>query len=295
MTKRLGRRQFITALCAGLAYPAARALTPAEALEQLRSLEREIGGRIGVAALDEARGMRLAYRDAERFAMCSTFKLLLAAEVLAQADAGVLRLDQPVRYTRAALLSNSPLTAAHAAQGSLPLLALLQAAVEVSDNTAANLLLGLSGGPEGLTRYLRSQGDTVTRLDRVEPALNENLPQDPRDTTTPAAMLENLRRLVLGRALSPASAARLTLWMRNCTSGSGRLRAALPSGWQAGDKTGTGRRGAVNDVAVFWPPAGRRALVIASYLSGSTEALETLGHAHARIGAIVLGALAPNG
>jgi beta-lactamase class A len=161
--------------------------------------------------------------------------------------------------------------------------------VEVSDNTAANALLKLVGGPAGLTNYLRGLGDPTTRLDRIELALNSNLPGDPRDTTTPNAMAATMGKILVGDALSPAARARLTGWMKNCRTGLSRLRAGLPPDWVVGDKTGTGENGAVVDDAVASPPK-RAPILIASYLSGSQGSIEALEAAHAMIGGIVAAA-----
>jgi beta-lactamase class A len=166
---------------------------------------------------------------------------------------------------------------------------LCAASVEVSDNAAANLLLRLIGGPADLTAWLRRTGDGTTRLDRDEPSLNTNLAGDPRDTTTPDAFVATLRTLLLGDALTDASRARLVAWMVACESGRARLRAGLPSDWRFGDKTGTGEGGAVNDVAIAWPP-GRPPILIAVLMSGSTRPTEDLAKAHAKVARTVAAA-----
>jgi beta-lactamase class A len=140
----------------------------------------------------------------------------------------------------------------------------------VSDNTAAKLLLGVIGGPAGLTAYARSLGDRVTRLDRIEPALNDVAPGDPRDTTSPAAMLSNLETLLLGRALSTASREQLTAWMVANKTGDRRLRAGAPAGGRVGDKTGSCERGTVNDIGIIWPPQ-RQPILVAAFLTGTSR------------------------
>jgi beta-lactamase class A len=265
------------------------ALARAEPAAEVSAIERSSGGRIGLAVLNLQNGARLAHRADERFAMCSTFKLMLAAAVFARIDAGILAAAQLAHYTPTDLLPNSEVTQAHAAQGVLPLATLLQAVIEVSDNTAANLLLGLIGGPPGYTQFVRTLGDEVTRLDRTEMALNSNLPDDPRDTTTPHAMLANLVKVLTGPVLSVQARERLLTFMRDCRTGTARLRAQLPAGWLAGDKTGTGDNGAVNDLAILWPP-GRRPILMACYLSGSHRPTAELNAAHARIGALTAAA-----
>ena len=289
------RRRTLQGIAAGLAAATlrVRAVDRSAWRDQLAQLQIGSGGRLGLAVLDTATGERIEHRAGERFAMCSTFKLMLAAAVLARVDARALKLTQRVSYSRADLLAHSPFTEAHVAAGALPLESLLRVVVEVSDNTAANLLLRLAGGPAGYTQFLRGLGDSVTRLDRTELALNSNLPGDPRDTTSPAAMLGDMQKTLLDTVLTPASRERLLDWMRNCSTGRQRLRARLPASWKAGDKTGTGERGAVNDLAIFWPP-GRPPILIACYLSDSTHPVSELAAVHAQLGALVIETLGKN-
>ena len=262
------------------------AAMPSGTAEFFARLEEELGGRIGFAALDTASGRQLSYRADERFAMCSTFKLMLAAAILSRIDGGSLRLDQPVSFARSDILSTSPIAEAHPDGGAAPISTMLKSLIEASDNTAANRLLELIGGPAGYTAYLRTVGDRTTRLDRVELELNSNLPGDARDTTTPNAMVEDMHRVLLGNRLSAESRERLQQWLRDCRTGHDRLRARIPEGWEAGDKTGTGARGAVNDLAIVFPPK-RSPILISCYMSGSTASTETLNEAHARMGSFV--------
>ncbi len=235
-------------------------------------IEAASGGRLGVAVLDTASGATAGHRAAERFPLTSTFKLLAAAAVLARVDAGQDRLDRRIHFGPADLVTYSPLTEPHAGKDGMTLEALCEAAMILSDNTAGNLLLGSLGGPAGLTAFARSLGDAETRLDRSEPTLNEATPGDPRDTTTPAGMLASLRALTLGTALAPASRALLLGWLRDNRTGDARLRAGLPAGWRAGEKTGSGEHGTTNDVGLFWPPgeiAGGAPVLVAGYLTGT--------------------------
>ncbi|PZP42371.1 MAG: class A beta-lactamase [Azospirillum brasilense] len=233
------------------------------------AIERRVGGRLGVAVLDTATGQRAGHRETEPFPLTSTFKLLAAAAVLARADAGQARLGQRIHYGREKLVTYSPETEKHAGEEGMTLAAICEAAVTLSDNTAGNLMLEQLGGPAGLTAWLRSIGDEVTRLDRWETALNEAVPGDPRDTTSPAAMLASLRKVTLGEVLSDEGRARLTGWLRANRTGDQRLRAGLPEGWQAGDKTGAGERGTNNDVGLLWPPGGGAPILVAAYSTGS--------------------------
>lgn len=260
--------------------------------DALRSIEQGIGGRLGVFALDTGSGRSVGYRADERFAMCSTFKLLLAAAVLHRVDGGQAALDQHLRVTQADLVNHSPVAAARVEQGYITVAEACEATVTVSDNAAANLLLPLVGGPRGLTGWLRRHtGDRLTRLDRTEPALNSNLAGDPRDTTTARAMAQTTHRLLAADSpLHEPSREHLRRWLESASTGLRRLRAGLPTDWRVGDKTGSGSGGAVNDVAVAWPP-GRPPVVLAVYLSGSTRPMAELEAAHAEVAQRVVAAL----
>jgi len=285
-TRLIGRRSILIAGASLAAAAPFGANAASESAAGFAAIEARVGGRIGVAALDTGSGRRLRHRADERFAMCSTFKLMLVAMVLERVDKGELLLSQRIAYGPADLLSYAPVTKAHVAEGGMSLGDLCAAAIELSDNTAANLLLKLIGGPAGYTARLRRLGDETTRLDRTEPTLNTNLPGDPRDTSTPDAMIDTLRKALLGHMLSAAGMICLIGWMKAATTGLGRLRAGLPSGWTAGDKTGTGDNGAINDLAIAWPPH-RAPILIVAYMGGSTQSTDALSAAHKQIGAIV--------
>jgi beta-lactamase class A len=290
----IGRRTLMagTAAAAASAPVAPRARTGggfAQLGAALRGIEAARGGRLGVAVLDSASGEAAGHRAAERFPLTSTFKLLAAGAVLARVDAGRMRLDDRIRYGREELVTYSPVTERHAGADGMTIGQLCEATMTLSDNTAANLLLRGLGGPEGLTAWLRSIGDDVTRLDRWETALNEARPGDPRDTTTPAVMLATMQRLTLGDVLSPGSRAQLLAWLRANRTGDARLRAGLPPGWQAGERTGTGPNGTSNDVGLLWPPDGSP-LLVAAYLTEGAADMATRDAALADVGAAVAAA-----
>jgi beta-lactamase class A len=246
--------------------------------ERIAALERRIGGRLGIAVLDTADGRRFEYHATDRFPMCSTFKFLAAAAVLQRVDQKQEDLDRRIPYGAVDLLEWTPITKAHLHEGSMSLEALSAAAIEYSDNTAGNLLLQTIGGPAKLTEYVRTLGDDVTRLDRTEPTLNSAIKGDERDTTTPAAMLGDMRTLLFKGGLSRESRERLETWLNANTTGAKRLRAGFPSTWSIGDKTGTGSNGAVGDIAIARPPH-RAPILIAVYLAESTASSETLNDA----------------
>lgn len=238
-----------------------------DAAPRLRALERG-AARLGVCFLDTATGEASGHRMDERFAMCSTFKLALAAACLREADRGRLDLDEVVPYTEADLLSWAPVTREQLAAGGMPIAALAQAAQQWSDGTAANLLVRRLGGPAAVTARFREMGDAVTRLDRYEPDLGLVLSADLRDTTSPRAMAQLVQRITTGDLLRDDSRERLLGWMRDTHTGPNRLRAGLPADWRSGNKTGTGRTegttNKVNDVAITFP-TGRLPIVIAAY------------------------------
>lgn len=297
MSRARTRRQMLLGTLAtfgalATACSSARVVTPADGAERsggeraLDAIEAKIGGRVGVFALDTGNGRQLGHRPDERFAMASTFKWVLAAAVLARVDRAELSLADRVPYGTTDLLEYAPVARDHVGEGGLSLDALGRAAVTVSDNTAANLLLAKIGGPAGFTQFVRARGDVVTRLDRDEPTLNLNEPNDPRDTTSPRAMVGLLRAILCGDVLSAASRQHLLGWMRACETGKERLRAGLPPEWIVGDKTGTALHGALNDVAIVEPP-GRAPILVAAYLSDGSAGEASLLGAQAEIGRLV--------
>lgn len=261
---------------------------------QLTALEKHHGGKLGVAAIDLTDRRQLSHRASERFAMCSTFKLLLAAAAAARVDAGTLQWEQKIPYAAEDLLEYAPVTGKpeNVDSGAMTVAGLCAASVRLSDNTAANVMLRTLGGPVAITHFLRGMGDNTTRLDRNEPDLNTNLPNDPRDTTTAAAMVETMEKLLVGDALSGDSRSRLTRWLVECSTGEKRLREGIGPEWKVGDKTGTGANGAANDVAIAWPENGdSKAILIAVFYTGSTATPEERDTVIASVGRIVRDAL----
>lgn len=256
------RRHALKALAAAPVLHLAEAQA-ASVQARLRALEAELQGRLGVAAIDTATGKRIDYRASERFAMCSTFKMMAAAAVLARSVHEPQLPGRRIRITQADLLSHSPVSAQHLDDG-MTLEQMCAAIVIHSDNGAANLVLRELGGPAGLTRFARSIGDQAFRLDRWETELNTAIDGDPRDTTTPAAMQASLQALVLGEALPAAQRGMLKGWLIACVTGPTAIRAGVPAGWTVGDKTGAGGYGSRNDIAVLWPPQ-RAPIVLAIY------------------------------
>jgi beta-lactamase class A len=265
------RRRFGIAVGLGallLGAPALAASGAADWQEQFAAIEARAGGALGAFVLDTGSGKSLGWRADEHFAMCSSFKLSLAALVYSLADGGTLSLDEPMAIARADVMENSPITDPHVGR-TMMIGELAHAAQLFSDNTAANLLLKRVGGPARLTAFWRSLGDDVSRLDHFEPELNHVPAGAVADTTTPRAMAHTLAKMLLGDVLKPATRERLLAGMAETRTGLDRIRAGLPQGWWAGDKTGTGYShdypGQAVDLAITRPPA-RAPLIITGFV-----------------------------
>ena len=268
--------KFLTLLLTALFVPlvAARTEESRGDITAFADLEKQhAGSRIGVAAIDLSTNRRVDYRSDERFTMCSTFKVLAAAAVLKRVDENREKLDRFVRYGEAQLMAYAPVTRDHVKEGGMTLEALCAAAVEQSDNTAANLLLEAIGGPVKWTEFARSLGDKFSRLDHNEPDLNIARPGKEDDTTTPAAMCADLQRLFTSDVLSVASRTKLEGWMQQGQTGLKMIRAGIAADWKVGDKTGRSGDGATNDIAFLRPP-GDGPIFLAVYTLDPAESQE---------------------
>ncbi|MEU0007921.1 class A beta-lactamase [Streptomyces sp. NPDC006314] len=279
---------FTTTAAAATAAPAPAASAAPDtgsraADAELSELEQRYGARLGVYARNARTGRTVSHRAGERFPMCSTFKAFAAAAVLRD-HGGCAPLDRMVHYPPHDILPNSPRTEENLRTG-MTVADLCAAAIQYSDNAAGNLLLRQLGGPEGLTRFFRSLGDEVSRLDRWEPELNTAVPGDLRDTTTPKAIGGSLERVTLGRALDGTDRERLVTWLKGNTTSAARFRAGLPREWVVADKTGTGAYATANDIGVAWTT--RRTPVVLAVLStkstGDAPVAEALVAEAARI------------
>lgn len=273
----LGRRQVLVGAASlaaatfavGFRIGAASADPEPTVVQHLSVLEHDNDALIGLLATDLQSGRTVSHRADQRFAVCSTFKVYAVGRVLQMVDAGELSLDRALAVDPSRVVANSPITGPRAGT-SMTLAELSAAALQHSDNTAANLLLSTIGGPPAITAFARSVGDQQTRLDRWETELNSAIPGDPRDTSTPAALTGGFRALLTGNVLSPGQRDRLLDWMRgNATSS---LRAGLPPGWTSADKTGSGDYGSSNDVGMLFGPDGQRVLLVVMVRSQSTDA-----------------------
>lgn len=259
--------------------------------DPIAAYERATGGRIGVHAVNVRTGKTLAWRAGERFIMCSSYKASLAAFVLARVDRGEERLDALVPYTaRDTADLWGPVAKENLSKGAMTVEAMCKAAVEISDGVCANMLMARSGGPPALTAFLRSIGDTVTRVDHYEPALDRVPSGGPADSTTPAAMAATLQKVVLGDVLSDRSKTLLTRWLIGNQTNP-RLRGGLPESWRIGNKTGHSGRDMAGDIAVAWSTPDTP-IVVAVYTRGGTPTERQFDRAFAGIGRLVVSTLA---
>lgn len=302
----LARRRFLqfsgAAAASALAAPllaraatttmaAAPSIAAFAAATDFAALEKACSGRLGVSLLDTGSGRRLGHRQDERFPLCSTFKSVLAATVLKQAERDPALLDQRLPVRAQDILEHAPVTRRHVGKD-LTVRDLCRATLITSDNTAANLLFAAIGGPSAVTAFLRASGDTITRSDRLEPELNSFAIDDPRDTTTPAAIAATLQRLVLGDALKPASRQQLADWLIDNETGDACLRAGLGKRWRVGDKTGSNGEDARNDIAVLWPVQGGSPWIVTAYLQAGAISFEQRAAVLAQVGRIADGLIA---
>lgn len=250
-------------------------------MKAILAAESALDARLGVALVDRETGRSWRHRADERFPMTSTFKALAAAAILQKADRGELRLDQEIAVRKDDIVTYSPAVEKAVGQ-SMTIAELCQAAITLSDNAAGNLLLRQLGGPEGMTRFLRSLGDETSRLDRWETDLNEAKVGDPRDTTTPAMLAANMEAVTFGNALSPAAQRKLQLWLIANTTGDAKVRAGLPPSWIVGDKTGAGGFGTNND-AGFIRAMRRRPIFFAITITQTLAPVEQRNAAMASI------------
>ncbi|MBB6170519.1 beta-lactamase class A [Nocardiopsis mwathae] len=230
-----------------------RAAADSASEQEFQRLENEFDARLGVYAIDTGTDQAVAYRADERFAYCSTHKAFSVGALLRQKS--IEDLEEVVTYTEDDLIGYTPITEKHLDTG-MTWREISEAAVQYSDNTAANLLFRGLGGPSGLEDALREIGDDTIRMERIEPDLSEAEPGDIRDTSTPEAMADTLRKFTLGDALPEEKSEILNDMLRGNTTGDTTIRAGVPDDWTIGDRTGTGGYGTRNTIAVAWRPDG---------------------------------------
>ncbi|WP_025784471.1 class A beta-lactamase [Sporosarcina sp. D27] len=235
--------------------------------EKFEELEKEYDARLGVYAIDTGTKEIVEFREDERFAYTSTSKALAAGVLLKQNP--ISELEEIRTFTSEDIVPYSPITEGFVNKG-MTLGKIAEAAMQYSDNTAGNLLFKELGGPDGFEKALRESGDTITMADRIEPDLNEAIPGDSRDTSTPKALATNLEVFGVSEYLSADKQEIFTNWLKGSTTGDSLIRAGVPEGWEVGDKSGAGGYGTRNDIAIVWPP-NREPIMIAIMSSRDEE------------------------
>jgi len=238
----------------------------------LSDLEARHGGRLGLAAMDVGSGRRVLWRGQERFPFCSTFKAFLAVATLERVQREEERLDRAIHIEATDIIPHAP-TTGPAVGRSLTIRELMQAAVELSDNPAANILIREMGGLAVWRQWWPTFGDTTTLIARMEPELNTALADDPRDTCLPEQTLANMRLMAFSDRLTPEHDQMLGGWLLTSPTGPNRIKAAAPAGWSVAHKTGTGQNGTANDIALLTPVSGAPVLM-AVYLTGAVRATD---------------------
>lgn len=265
------RRRFLATLsaaCSIQVLDVAASEASSSSILRLSDLEDRHGGRLGVEARCD--GRIVGWRSEERFPYCSTFKVFLAACVMQRVQRGLERLDREIPIREADMVPHAPVTGS-AIGSALTIETLMKAAVEVSDNPAANILFREMGGLSVFGDWYRSIGDVFTRVDRMEVNLNSAIPGDPRDTTSPRKFAVNLERVLLGQLLTADHRKRLERWLVETPTGPGRIKAALPGDHRLGHKTGTGANNTCNDIGIVWPPSGSP-VVLSVLFTGARDA-----------------------
>ena len=255
-------------------------------INKVKATEARLGSRLGFAMHDYDNGKIWKYRATQRFPISSTFKPILCGAILKKMDEGKEHLERDIPILIESLVSWSPVTKKRVGS-TMTLDELCHAAITMSDNSAGNLLLEQIGGPESFTYFMRSLGDSSTHLDRWETELNEGLPGDPRDTTTPDAILKSLHALTIGDVLSENARNKLIEWLKADQVADSLFRASLPEGWKIGDKSGAGGHGSRSIIAIIWPP-NRGPVLVALYLTETNAGLAILNKAVAEIGAAIV-------
>lgn len=235
-------------------------------------IEQDLGARVGIVIRESGSDWSVGHRADERFLMNSTFKTLLCGAVLHRVDAGEIDLAEELAIEAADLVDYAPVTE-NVVGETMSVSALCHAALDMSDNTAANLLIDRMGGPQSVTAFLRGIGDPVSRLDRREPEVNTFAPDDPRDTTTPDAMASTIEVLLTGDALSPQSRRQLVDWMSDGGVTGALIRASTPEGWHVADKSGSGNFN--RNIVAMVTPQDRAPFFIAIFLSDAEADFDT--------------------
>jgi beta-lactamase class A len=251
----------LLSLFALVAQPALAASSPSlQSLEQqLSYLVANKSADVGIAALDLSTGESISIQGNVAFPMASTVKVAVAALYLAQVDHGRRSLDDTIN--------------GQSARG------LMRRMLVHSDNRATDILLRDLGGPRALHQWLQQNGVRGLRVDRnIATLLSDRRDLwDHRDSSTPMAMVDRLKRIYKAELIRPESRNYLLDLMAQCQTGKNRMRALLPSGTPVEHKTGT-LNGLTDDVGFISLPDGRR-IAVAIFARGGANRPRTIAEA----------------
>ena len=240
------------------AQPAAAASSPnlLSLEQQLSSMVAGNSADVGIAALDLNSGETVSIKGNTPFPMASTVKVAVAALYLAQVDNGRRSLDDVINGQSARILMKRMLV--H------------------SDNRATDILLADLGGPRAVHDWLQDNGVKGLRVDRTIGELLHSKRDlwDRRDSSTPVAMVDLLRRIYRAELIKPQSRNYLLDLMAQCETGKNRMKALLPSGTPVEHKTGT-LDGLTDDVGFITMPDGHR-VAVAIFTRGGTDRPRTI-------------------
>ena len=305
-------------LAAVLAVPATAQTAQPDLAARVEEVAKLSTGKIGVAATDLTTGRTISVNATEGFPMASASKLAIAATYLDLVDKGQLKLTTLYPLDEAMRVRSDGITDTLPHSGvALSAANLIELMLTVSDNTATDMLLQAVGGPAAVTAWLKRSGIAGQRVDRsiarllidvsgkspdpaladgpalatfmpVEPwktddekwPVNAAFDADPRDTSSPQAMVALLAGLHRGKLLKPDTSKFLFEVLARCKTGGKRVKALLPAGTPWAHKTGT-LPGISNDVGVMTLPNGH-VIAIAVFSKGMADA----GQRDAKLAAI---------
>ncbi|WP_198555511.1 class A beta-lactamase [Shewanella sp. Pdp11] len=258
--------------------------SPLSVKQTVNEFERQ-GWNIGVSVIENSSNNVYLINGDERFSTNSTIKALACAIVLSEVDKNAVSLDDAMMINEQDVVSHSPVMKEFIGK-KVTLADACKATMTYSDNTAANFAIKKSGGPEGITSFLRSMGDDITRADRYEPDLNTNPEGDLRDTSTANAMAANFNKLLLGNILSTQSKEQLKDWMMGNKVADNMLRLVLPTGWEIADRTGANSYGARGIISMVWSES-QQPLIISIYIKKENTAIEEREKVISEIGRVI--------
>ncbi|MFV0575049.1 MAG: class A beta-lactamase [Vibrio sp.] len=257
--------------------------------KQIQQVEQELSARVGVTILDVDSGKLWDHNGDQRFPLTSTFKTIACGKLLNDSEDGQLQLTDTVKVRTVDLVTYSPVVEKYVGK-QIELQNACQAAMYMSDNTAANIIIKAVGGTEAVTQFARTLGDKVTRLDRFEPELNQGKPNDERDTTTPNMISQDINALLFGSVLSEQSKQQLKEWMVNNQVTGNLLRSVLPDYWHIADRSGAGGYGSRSITAVVWTD-NQSPVIISIYLTQTEASMDELNQAIVEIGKAIFDSL----